>query len=344
MLSSIAHVANVADWDPERILVWCDYCSVPQGHQGMQGFAINSIASYAACAAAFIVVAPDVQHRDLQEVVCNVDTYKKRLWTRVEQLCHGLANGSHAMWLATSRTECRKVVTEENWLSANLRVFEGEATDEHDKLTLVMPLLGLYAQLYATHSPSQASQYLGQLRRRMSIGSNSLEDGRTTAPNQDSSRQVLMHHPNVWRELREHKEEIFPRRIVIRPRPKPQRKASNDAVAPTTLAKPIPYGRFARRRSSSVAGIDGSLAFELFGGLVEAMEELLDDDAELHRSVVQAVERRSLSLQAAEAAHRTVAPERKEERRRSLFSAETYSRVPPRVLPPLTAHKAEAEE
>ena len=57
MLSSIAHVANVADWDPERILVWCDYCSVPQGHQGMQGFAINSIASYAACAAAFIVVA-----------------------------------------------------------------------------------------------------------------------------------------------------------------------------------------------------------------------------------------------------------------------------------------------
>ena len=89
---------------------------------------------------------------------------------------------------------------------------------------------------------------------------------------------------------------------------------------------------------------DGSLAFELFGGLVEAMEELLDDDAELHRSVVQAVERRSLSLQAAEAAHRTVAPERKEERRRSLFSAETYSRVPPRVLPPLTAHKAEAEE
>ena len=82
----------------------------------------------------------------------------------------------------------------------------------------------------------------------------------------DASIHLSMHHPNVWRELREHKEEIFPRRIVIRPRPKPQRKASNDAVAPTTLAKPIPYGRFARRRSSSVAGIDGSLAFELFGG------------------------------------------------------------------------------
>ena len=31
--------------------------------------------------------------------------------------------------------------SEEHWLSANLRVFEGEATDEYDKLTLVLPLL-----------------------------------------------------------------------------------------------------------------------------------------------------------------------------------------------------------
>jgi len=31
-----------------------------------------------------------------------------------------------------------------------------------------------------------------------------------------------------------------------------------------------------------VARSDGSLTFELFGGLVEAMEQLLDEDIELH--------------------------------------------------------------
>ena len=40
--------------------------------------------------------------------------------------------------------------------------------------------------------------------------------------------------------------------------------------------------RFARWRSGGVPRSDGSLTFELFGGLVEAMEQLLDEDIELH--------------------------------------------------------------
>ena len=38
-------------------------------------------------------------------------------------------------------------------------------------------------------------------------------------------------------------------------------------------------------RSGGVAGSEGSLTFELFGGLVEALEQLLDEDTELHRLV-----------------------------------------------------------
>ena len=300
MLSSIAHVMDVEDWDPDRVLVWCDYCSVPQGHKGMQGFAINSIASYAACADAFIVVAPDVPHHDLPDVMCNVDQYKKRLWTRVEQLCHGLANGSQNMWVATSLTECRKAVAEENWLSANLRVFDGEATDEYDKLTLVLPLLGLYAQLYATHS----SQH------------------RATLQQSNAGQEKAIQHPLVWKELCEHKQEIFPARIVINKRPErpkltepssPGFHSSRDGSfrdsgssrdsggspntpqkvvrEPSSLNKPSPIRtvpiqrrRFARWRSG-VAHSDGSLTFELFGGLVEAMEQLLDEDTELHGMV-----------------------------------------------------------
>ena len=294
MLSSIAHVMDVEDWNPDRVLVWCDYCSVPQGHKGMQGFAINSIASYAACADAFIVVAPDVPHNDLPGVMCDVEQYKNRLWTRVEQLCHGLTNGSHHMWLATSLTECRKAVAEENWLRANLRVFDGEATDEYDKLTLVLPLLGLYAQLYATHA------------------------FRATPQQSNAGEEKAIQHPLVWKELCEHKQEIFPERIVIRPKPKPQKLAEPDSPfgpsfnssrdgsvgaaktppkmvrQPSSFNKPsaLTVNRMDRlrfgywwRSGDGVARSDGSLTFELFGGLVEAMEQLLDEDTELHRLV-----------------------------------------------------------
>ena len=192
------------------------------------------------------------------------------------------------MWVATSLTECRKAAAEENWLSANLRVFDGDATDEYDKLTLVLPLLGLYAQIYATHSSQHRA-----------------------SPQQSSAGgEKAIQHPLVWRELCEHKQEIFPARLVIRPRPKPQKLAEPDSSSfnssrdgsfgapkttpkmvrqPTSLNTPSALTvsrmdrlRFARWRSGGVPRSDGSLTFELFGGLVEAMEQLLDEDIELH--------------------------------------------------------------
>ena len=39
-------------------------------------------------------------------------------------------------------------MTEDDWLSESIRVFAGQITDEMDFLNLVMPILGLYAELY----------------------------------------------------------------------------------------------------------------------------------------------------------------------------------------------------
>ena len=232
------------------------------------------------------------------------------------------------------------MVSEEKWLSENLRVFQGEATDEYDKLELVMPLLGLYAQLYAMHSTQGSKRHM--LRRRRSIPGLSPDDqdGRTGAADQ-TERTSFEHGLAVWRELCEHKEQIFPARIVIR-QPKPQTQAQatgqgsfkcstsakglgesnkqtsalGSASAPS--AKPVLRPSITRLLSGGVAG--ASLTFELFGGMVEAMERLLDEDAELHRLVVEAVERRSRSLQAADEAHRAEAPEKKAAKRSSLFA------------------------
>ena len=49
------------------------------------------------------------------------------------------------MWIATAQDQCRRLRDDPDFLRSNLYVFEGEATVEDDKLTLVEPILGLRA-------------------------------------------------------------------------------------------------------------------------------------------------------------------------------------------------------
>ena len=72
-------------------------------------------------------------------------------WCRAENLAHSLRNGTESMWVATGPTpeECQAQADNLAFLSSNLRVFQGEATVEADKTSLVPAVLGLYAELYA---------------------------------------------------------------------------------------------------------------------------------------------------------------------------------------------------
>ena len=72
-------------------------------------------------------------------------------WCRAENLAHSLRNGTESMWVATGPTpeECHAQADDLEFLNSNLRVFQGEATVEADKLTLVPAVLGLYAELFA---------------------------------------------------------------------------------------------------------------------------------------------------------------------------------------------------
>jgi hypothetical protein len=130
------------------VRVWCDYTSIPQACAKTQMLAINSISSYAGCAHAFIMVAPTCTHTGSQQTL-NRQTYQDRMWCRAEQLCHSLRNGARSqMWLATE-SGCAHVSAEDKDTLANMQVFHGEATKESDKLCLVLPILGLYMELYA---------------------------------------------------------------------------------------------------------------------------------------------------------------------------------------------------
>jgi hypothetical protein len=82
------------------------------------------------------------------------------------------------MWIATSETSCVRLEAMRDdgaFMASNLRVMQGEATLEADKKSLVLPILGLYAELYAcvlvarqVHAPRtdrlRAEHIAGRLR------------------------------------------------------------------------------------------------------------------------------------------------------------------------------------
>ena len=144
MKAAVRHVAAVHGWSLDAVMVWVDYCSIPQSNAACMQQAISSLSAYSACAAAFVIVAPEVEHSDTK-ALCGVDTYRKRMWCRAEQLFHSPINGTGSMWLATAEASVTPLSDLPSWstYSGYLNVFDGDATDETDKLMLVLPVLGL---------------------------------------------------------------------------------------------------------------------------------------------------------------------------------------------------------
>eukprot|EP00440_Ansanella_granifera_P014145 gb/GFBE01015371.1/.p1 GENE.gb/GFBE01015371.1/~~gb/GFBE01015371.1/.p1 ORF type:complete len:961 (+),score=181.51 gb/GFBE01015371.1/:1-2883(+) len=139
-------------WSKDSTYVWLDYSSIPQRHAGLQTLAINSLTVYAAKVSAFIVVAPEIQHADLEEV-CDSSTYQRRAWCRAEQLSHLLVKSDENMFLAESG---RLTKLSEEWLGQSVQVFQGDMTccrRKHvgmqlcDRERLVVAMLGIWAQL-----------------------------------------------------------------------------------------------------------------------------------------------------------------------------------------------------
>ena len=148
MVAAVRHVAEQMGWPLENVLVWADYCSIPQSNESEQLEAIKSLPGYVSCATAFVIVAPTVRHSNKAED-CDLQSYRHRMWCRVEQLCFLMSSSADAMFVATGEdaSSIVPVSHDTDWLRENLYVFEGDATDDHDKIKLVTPLLGLYATM-----------------------------------------------------------------------------------------------------------------------------------------------------------------------------------------------------
>ena len=167
MAAALRHVVRTSGWKLDDVVVWVDLFSIPQANRKLQILAINTIATYCATAHAFIICAPTTVHKDTNKG-CDTASYQRRMWCRCEQLCHALRNGTERMWVATNTSQCQPLGTLGlDWLKPLLRVFEGDVTVEEDKLSIVAPILGLYAELYSHFSHSKHISMLEQLAQPM---------------------------------------------------------------------------------------------------------------------------------------------------------------------------------
>ena len=162
MVDALHELAKQTGWDSlEPVFVWVDYSCIPQANRSIQNLAIRSLAVYASSATHFVVIAPDTPHTNVSDMVCDLDTYQRRMWCRAEQVCHSMRNGTDGMFLATTKPgdsgDVNVCAVRPDFFRDSLRVFDGELTCcrfEHkgmescDRQSLVVPILGLYGELY----------------------------------------------------------------------------------------------------------------------------------------------------------------------------------------------------
>jgi len=251
----------------QRTLVWVDYACVPQKNHSMKMQAISSISTYAAAADAFVVIAPSayVGNKSEGSRDVNFTSYQTRFWTRAEQFCHGSVNGIGAMWLATGTNDLQKLASHkllsagDRWLIEMLHVFDGECFDERDKLALVLPLVGLYSEMYASRD--------------------------------DFANAGMPFLQRVWSVLQQHKSTVFPSVRTLK-----VRKVSHFGAQANGTTTSSFNGGGSSAGEPPIPELQ-SERFELFGRLIRTAEHMIDADSELRERLrAQSLRRRQQAM------------------------------------------------
>jgi len=94
MAYAVEEIARQRRIEINHILIWIDYCSIPQSSPEQQQLAINSLPAYVAACNAFVIVATAETHSDSNEL-CNFQSYSSRFWCRLEVLCATMTTMNH---------------------------------------------------------------------------------------------------------------------------------------------------------------------------------------------------------------------------------------------------------
>ena len=324
MVATLKELVKRRCWFSEMTYVWCDYVSIPQRSRNTQKLAIASLSMYASLAHAFVIVAPSVRHQDTGRE-CDVDTYNRRMWCRAENLCHSLRNGIHEMWLATGTDADQLSHLDENpqvqeMMRGNLRVMHGDVTCPEDKVELVLPILGLYALVFARHLRLER---LGSSEDDLQENSQQFEDWAGPSPR---IRKRLQEGKDsrcpVFDMIQQSKDEIFPERVDIQhgadyalmqqaqEKAKARRRAVTAVIGKASRALHTDRARSAL--DNSISALDNSVSLisrrnrrrsqgeslELFGPLIGMMEDLIENDEDLCGQLAKQEEERRAAYMA----------------------------------------------
>jgi len=90
-------------------------------------------------------VAPPATHADTG-VECNLATYSRRGWCRLEQWAHLATAGTKHMYIADGGEQVlRDAADDGSWWRDSIRVFDGDFSYDEDRVTIVDSVIGLWA-------------------------------------------------------------------------------------------------------------------------------------------------------------------------------------------------------
>mmetsp|Transcript_65073 Transcript_65073/g.173420 ORF Transcript_65073/g.173420 Transcript_65073/m.173420 type:complete len:412 (+) Transcript_65073:122-1357(+) len=160
MCSAAQQIAIKEQRSLDDVYVWVDVFSIPQSCRPVQRLAINSLPALASLAKYFVTICPSIAHVDTKGT-CDRHTYFKRCWCRAEVMSFWARNGVDQMYYADDNEgELKQMapggITHE--FIESVQVFQGDLTccrlchndgaDICDREELMLPMLGLYAEIY----------------------------------------------------------------------------------------------------------------------------------------------------------------------------------------------------
>ena len=263
MVAGVQKVAREMGWSMDKTLVWVDYSSIPQANPAEQGEAINALPAYVSAASVLLIVAPTIEHADTH-AICDLQTYRGRMWVRLEHLGFAMTNSTNNMWLATGEdpTEVGPVVQDTKWLEDNLRVFEAAATVENDKFHIVDPVLGLYAQMLL-------NAHRAGWRRGTMVGTG----GATADGNTSNSGPLLAQQKLFFTLIGDKERPLFPPMVTVRTEFKDGQRFAIKNPKPQVLFGNLP--EVVRQIvGAQLATTDRALPMVKDGGISTAFERL----------------------------------------------------------------------
>jgi hypothetical protein len=124
-------------------------------NKSLQALCMSCLGFYTSIIPYFVVTSPETKHANLNHLVCNSSSYRKRGWCRLELWARMAAKGPVDAFVFEDN-ELVTLADMLEWYCEAIKFFQGEFTVPADKEHLVDTVLALWFLSLTHHKKSQA--------------------------------------------------------------------------------------------------------------------------------------------------------------------------------------------